>query len=162
MGSCKVIENGLIGKLFVNNHCLDEYFVCRKLLHRREDPTTKKEGNFEQVSIVCKDLPGLIDQIFYINDPFPNVKSNLAKRFTESGVKILFILGISPKVPEHYVNVKRLWINSDIDSLRRNYTVATDLKLCNIMLGMMSHSSLYPCCWCDIAKNNLKYKGNQA
>ena len=99
--------------------------------------------------------------IFDINDPFPNVKSNLAKRFKESSVKKLFILGISPKVPEHYVNVKRLWINSDIDSRRRKYTVATDLKLCNIMLGMMSHSSLHPCCWCGIAKNNLKYKGNQ-
>ena len=64
----------------------------------------------------------------------------------------MFVIGLVADVPENYVNVKRLWLR---------YTVATVLKLCNILVGMMSHSSSHPCCWCDTHKSNLKNKGNQ-
>ena len=37
---------------------------------------------------------------------------------------------------------------------------SSDLKLCNILLGM-SHSNCHPCCWCDIDKDNLHKKGKQ-
>ena len=40
-------------------------------------------------------------------------------------------------------------------------TIASDLKLLNILLGLMSHSSLHPCCWCDTDKYHLNEKGNQ-
>ena len=78
--------------------------------------------------------------IFDINDPFPHAQSGLAKKFIESGVKRVFLIGIVPDVPDNYVNVKRLWVNSGLESLDKRFTVATDLKLCNILLGMMSHS----------------------
>ena len=39
--------------------------------------------------------------------------------------------------------------------------IATDLKLCNVLLGMMNHSSNHPCAWCDIKKDMLHKKGNQ-
>ncbi len=48
-----------------------------------------------------------------------------------------------------------------LHKLKYKYTIATDLKLCNIMLGLMSHSSMHPCCWCDIDMNNLHKKGKQ-
>ena len=38
-------------------------------------------------------------------------------------------------------DLKRLWLECGIDKLSRQYTIATDLKLCNILLGLMSHSS---------------------
>ena len=55
--------------------------------------------------------------------------------------------------------MKRLWLETRLDSLTRAYTIATDLKLCNVLLGLMSHSSSHPCCWCDVNKNNLNHKG---
>ena len=134
-------------------------------------------------TIVCFDLLGLIDMvlekrererdsvlikisvdggggflkicasIFEIDDPTPRVSGALSKKFLESGVKKILIVG--PDVSENYVIVKRLWINCDVDKLR-NYRVATDLKLCNILLGMMSHSSCHLCAWCDITKGNQR------
>ena len=58
------------------------------------------------------------------------------------------------------MNVKRLWMNCGVENLR-NYTVATNLNLFNILLGMMSHSSCHPCALCDITKEALLKNGNQ-
>ena len=96
--------------------------------------------------------------IFDKNDPFPQVKGNVSKKFKESGVKKVFILALVPGIQENYVNVKRIWINLQLHLLQR-YTIATDLKLCNILLGIMSHASCHPRCWCDIHKDNLNRKG---
>ena len=51
-------------------------------------------------------------------------------------------------------------MNRGVEHLR-NFTVATDSKLCNILLGMMNHSSCHPCAWCDITKDALHKKGNE-
>ena len=98
--------------------------------------------------------------IFKINDdPTSNItpKSNkrLRKRFKNSSVKKVFIIGVVPDIQENCINVKRLWLECGIDAVSRPFTIATDLKLCNILLGLMSHSSSHPCCWCDIKKENL-------
>ena len=66
-----------------------------------------------------------------------------------------------PVVPENYQNVKKLWLNLGFQILDRRFTIATDLKLYNILLGMMSHSSCDPCCWCDVEKSDLQKKGTQ-
>ena len=102
----------------------------------------------------------IILSIFDKDDPYPNVNSALSKKFKESGVKKAFIIALVPAISENYVNVKRLWINLKLQDLRfRKFTVATDLKLCNIILGMMNHSSCHPCCWCDTDKDSLNKKG---
>ena len=85
----------------------------------------------------------------------------LAKEFKDSGVKKVLVIGIVSNVQENYINLKALWINIGIHLLNKDFTIATDLKLCNILLGLMSHSSLHPCCWCDVDKHNLDKKGNQ-
>ena len=72
----------------------------------------------------------------------------------------MVVIGLVADVPENYFNVKRLWLNADMESLKQRYTVATHLKLCNILVGMMSHSSSHPC-WCDTHTSNLKNKGTQ-
>ena len=97
--------------------------------------------------------------IFDIHDPLPKADHAMSKRFLESGLKRVFVIGLVPDVGENYVNVKRLWINSGVEKLQKKYTIATDLKLCNILLGMMNHSSCHPCAWCDITKENLHKKG---
>ena len=74
-------------------------------------------------------------------------------------MKKVMIIAIVPDIQENYCNIKRLWIETGIDRLSRKFTIASDLKLCNILLGLMSHGSTHPCCWCDVCKDNLSSKG---
>ncbi|KAJ8688531.1 hypothetical protein QAD02_024326 [Eretmocerus hayati] len=76
-----------------------------------------------------------------------------AKKFRESGVEKLFILGLVAGAQENYENVKMLWSMLKINELE--YTIATDLKLANILAGLMSHASTFPCTWCTAPKDNL-------
>ena len=98
---------------------------------------------------------------FDVDDPSPKTSSTLTKKFLESGVKRVIVIALAPNISEDYVNVRRLWLNSGVEKLHRKYTIATDLKLCNVLLGMMSHSSCHPCCWCEITKEALHKKGKQ-
>ncbi|CAH0555135.1 unnamed protein product [Brassicogethes aeneus] len=77
-----------------------------------------------------------------------------AKRFKDSGVNKLIILALAPSSQENYENVSQLWSEININNFKG--TIATDLKLANILVGIMSHSSNYPCTWCYASKNNLK------
>ncbi|KAJ8672281.1 hypothetical protein QAD02_003540 [Eretmocerus hayati] len=54
-----------------------------------------------------------------------------AKRFKESGVKRLFILGLVAGAQENYENVRLLWPLLNINTME--YTIATDLKLANLL-----------------------------
>lgn len=190
-GSRKIVEKNAFQKLQKKNHSLDEYFEMRQLVYLFEDKEKKTSENREVPTVVCNDLPSLINKVlrarqrekekvlikisidggggflkicvsvFEINDPIPKAGAGLLKKYLESGVKKLFVIGIAPTVKESYVNVKRLWLNSGVDKLQRGYTIATDLKLCNILLGLMNHSSCHPCAWCDTDKDNLHKVGNQ-
>ena len=90
--------------------------------------------------------------VFDIDDPYSKSNSSMSKKFKESGVKRVFLLGLVPDVSESYCG---------LENLDRRFTVATDLKLCNILLGMMSHSSCHPCSWCEVSKEDLHQKGKQ-
>ena len=70
------------------------------------------------------------------------------------------MIALVPSITENYVNVKKLWINLQLQKIRKKYTIATDLKLINILLGLMNHSSCHPCPWCDVHKDHLNKKGN--
>ena len=85
----------------------------------------------------------------------------LSKQFKDTGVKKAFIIALVPDTPEIQHNVKRLWINTGLDSLERRFTIATDLKMINILIGLMSHSCSHPCSWCDTGKDRLMNKGVQ-
>ncbi|KAJ8675724.1 hypothetical protein QAD02_011510 [Eretmocerus hayati] len=78
--------------------------------------------------------------------------------FKDSGVKKLFILALAPCTQESYTNLKLLWDALNINSCEG--TIATDLKLANLLGGLMQYSSKYPCTWCDACKENLRVWGN--
>lgn len=80
-----------------------------------------------------------------------------ATAFKDSGVKKLFVLAIAKCAQENYENVCENWRMLEINKYLG--TIATDLKLANILVGIMSHSSSYPCCWCLCGKNDLKNGG---
>ena len=79
------------------------------------------------------------------------------KKFKDSGVKKIFILALAPYAQENYENVHQLWNMLSINQF--SYTIATDLKLGNILAGLMSHSSMYPCTWCFVNKKELHERG---
>lgn len=76
-----------------------------------------------------------------------------AKRFKDSGVKKLIILALVQSCQENYENVNLLFSAVNISNL--GATFAVDLKMANILAGIMSHSSMYPCTWCDAAQHQL-------
>ncbi|KAJ6646662.1 Helicase required for RNAi-mediated heterochromatin assembly 1, partial [Pseudolycoriella hygida] len=78
-----------------------------------------------------------------------------SKRFRDSGVKKLFIIGIAETVQENYQNVSLLWSEIDINISSGNGTFVIDLKLANIICGLMPHSSLFPCTFCISSKYKL-------
>ena len=83
----------------------------------------------------------------------------LYKKLKDSGVRKSFIIALVREIQENYFNMKTLWLNAGLNKLQWPFVIATDLKLCNILLGLMSHSSTHPCCWCDIDKSQLHKKG---
>ena len=62
-------------------------------------------------------------------------KEGISTKFKDSGVKKVFLIAAVADVSESYVNVKKLWMNLGFQNVDRKYTIATDLKLCNILLG---------------------------
>lgn len=88
----------------------------------------------------------------------------MASGFCDTGVKRIFIIAISPDVQENYTNILKMWVlaqlSSGLTEWNNKYTISTDLKLANIILGLMNHSSLHPCSWCDIQRDELHMQGN--
>lgn len=82
-----------------------------------------------------------------------------ANKFKDTGVKKLFILGIISDTQENYVNVCTLWSSLHLNDLKV-MTIATDLKMANIITGVMAHSSHYPCTWCTASKDLLSKCGS--
>lgn len=80
-----------------------------------------------------------------------------SKKFCDTGVKKLFIIAASQSTQENHHNVSQLWaavnINESLDKF--NGTVATDLKLANVLSGIMAHSSRFPCTYCTVSKDTL-------
>ncbi len=75
-----------------------------------------------------------------------------ASRFLDSGVKKLLVVAIVANVQENYHNVKTLLDASNIPISSLQFSLGTDMKLANILCGIMQHSSVHPCCWCEISR----------
>ena len=87
----------------------------------------------------------------------PETASSIKPRlFKDSGVKKLMILAIVHNVQENFRNLlticTALKINSELESISYRNLVVCDLKLTNIVLGLMGHGSNYPCASCDTDK----------
>lgn len=185
-GSRKKIESNLSEIISASSHVLDDYFESSTFEFITEiKDVTKKHV---QEVVVCKDLSKFIDYVvkdrnlkdYYlkfgidgggkflkiclsIQDTSGHKDSDKSKsNFKDSGVKKLFILAIAQSTQENYHNVKLLWDKLNINkflSEQMDGTVTTDLKLANILFGLMSHSASYPCTWCVARKGNLAALG---
>ena len=69
----------------------------------------------------------------------------------DTGVMKLFIIAITDDTKESYVTVKLLYDLLNLKVLKElggRVTIATDLKMANIIMGLMNHASKHPCTWC--------------
>ena len=69
----------------------------------------------------------------------------------------LFIIGLTQFSEENHYNLSILWNLLHLTDFQG--TIAADLKLTNILVGLMSHSSTYPCTWCTSQKEDLSIMG---
>lgn len=181
-GSQKSLEGGLKKSLYEIHHQLDNNFQLVRVPYITED-----NNKFDEWSVVVKDLEQFIE--FVIEHRGLSSESALIKvgidggggflkiclsifdmsltadashraLFKDSGVKKCFIIGIAPISYESYINVKSLWTQAGVHLLKKKFSIASDLKLCNILLGLMPHTSMHPCSWCDVNRYNLHKKGN--
>ena len=73
----------------------------------------------------------------------------------------MFIIACAPGVSETYSNVKQILESLDIfdgaDSLNlgSEFSLHTDLKEWNSILGLSTHAATYPCTWCEANKEEL-------
>ena len=96
------------------------------------------------------------NQVFHQNIKRLRYNENVVEsKFKDSGVKKVLLLGLSQDTEENYANISKLWNLLQIND-RFKGTLATDLKLANILFGLMSHASTYPCTWCFAHKNKLE------
>lgn len=63
------------------------------------------------------------------------------------GVKGLVILAMVPSISETFSNVSTIFEEMNIPF--NNTFLCTDLKLANLIVGVGTHSSTYPCCYCE-------------
>ena len=78
----------------------------------------------------------------------PKKKQTKKATFKDGGVKKLVVIGIVEEILETYFNVKTILNIMDIGKI--DFVIATDYKLCNILLGLSSHSSKYRCPYCKV------------
>ena len=125
------------------------------------------DGSFiERLVVYCHDIPGLIAYKMIVenachNDDMLNIVGmdygkgmlkitlNWSKVVKYSGKNKLMgpkhglILAIVANVPESYHNIKILINLTNINEIE--FMPSQDLKLTNIIIGITSHSSKYPC-----------------
>lgn len=70
-------------------------------------------------------------------------------------VKHVFILFIAFGMTENRFNLRLAWTILGLDKLQYDagpFLILVDLKVANLLLGLMNHASKYPCSWCLACK----------
>lgn len=169
------IAPNVSSKLTILNQSLQNYFEVTQLPFDLSD-------NHEMVMksvVYCNDVPGLVNHVISkrgieVANSFCKVgvdggggsfkitlsiiegsrDTNSKSNTKDTGVKMLLLLAVAPGVPEKYGNVAKIW--STLLHLNDfKCFIAGDLKIVNLLCGIMGHSSTFPCPYCTAPKNNL-------
>ena len=91
------------------------------------------------------------DNLLHIKDEVRTTrKSGPGVKFKDTGVQKVMILACAPEVPENVFNIKTFI--EKVGLSRLPYTFTGDLKLLNIVAGIMSGSAKHPCVYCDVER----------
>ena len=80
--------------------------------------------------------------------------------YSQIGKRKIMILAIVPDIPENYYNLQILYDLTKINTVA--YQQTGDLKAINILLGLMSCSSVCGCCYCQAKRNSDEWMGGGA
>ena len=69
--------------------------------------------------------------------------------YKSTGRKKIFLLALAEKVPENYENCQQIIKKVGVNNLVDKYSFSGDLKILNILGGLMSCSSKCPCFFCQ-------------
>lgn len=170
--------------LYTSNHRLNTYFVTKQMDFIRTEKNVVVEET-PRWAVICENVDNFLDYIIQQREygeteilirigidggqGFLKICVSVfaldrglaqAQSYKDSSVQRIFILAIVPNVQENYENLLLLWVSLNLHELKRPYTIATDLKLCNILLGLMSHGACHPCCWCSVDRTSLALQGD--
>lgn len=112
-------------------------------------------GGFMKVCLSLFPLPTICGEKEKENVKLYESGSIRKRKFKDTSVKRLFIIGIIPEIQENYENILKIWATLKLNECSSNFTIATDLKLTNILIGIMAHGSTHPCSWCEAPSNDL-------
>ena len=70
-------------------------------------------------------------------------------KYLDSSVKKLFIIGLVQGIPETYGNVEKILNELKLEKVPFSFCLSTDMKLQNIVVGIQSGSSAFPCAYCE-------------
>ena len=80
-------------------------------------------------------------------------KKRQAKSKKDGGVKKLLIIGIAQEILETYDNVKAILNLLKLEKI--DFIIATDYKLCNMLLGLSAHGAAFRCPFCKVRYNDF-------
>ena len=92
------------------------------------------------------------------SDTNSDSKKLINRTMLDTSVKRLLIVAISYDVKETYFNVRLILNLLKIDEIDFEYVCAVDLKMANILCGLQSHSSSFPCVYCNCPKMEFSDK----
>ena len=173
----KIIPCGLTSYLSGNLHGLDDFFETKCIDISGESHTVlfcNDIGMLVEHMKVSRSISLGADLLFKIgidfgghflkicmnmivlNDQSPPSKKRmkynetLSDPYKETSVNKLIILAAAYETKETYESVKELFDLLNIQTLKQygDISIAADLKMANIMFGLMSHTSTHPCTWC--------------
>ena len=84
----------------------------------------------------------------------PSNPKKQKKRHKHSSVKETLILAAVEEIPETRENVKTVLDKLNLHSEKFSFTLNSDLKLINIIIGIQGHSSSCPCPFCEWLKKD--------
>ena len=82
------------------------------------------------------------------------------EHFSLLGRKKVMILAITPDTPENYTNLQIFYDMVGINKLE--YKQTGDFKALNLLLGLMSCSSLCGCCYCEAKRSSDEWSDGGA
>ena len=80
-------------------------------------------------------------------------KKRQARAKKDGGVKKLLIIGIAQGILETYENVKAMMNLLNLEKI--DFIIATDYKLCNILMGLQAHGCAFRCPFCKVRYNHF-------
>ena len=83
------------------------------------------------------------------------------KRHKDTSVKATFLIAVVEQIPETRANVKIILDKLNLHSEKFSFTLNSDLKLINIIVGIQGHQSTCPCPFCDWKKADGVMGGGQ-